>query len=39
MVDIRGNHFSDEDFDRIVEENPDAMERIRDVKEYLFMLN
>ena len=39
MVDIRGNHFTEEDFDRIVEEHPDAMERIKDVEEYRFMLH
>ena len=39
MVDIWGNHFTEEDFDRILEEHPDAMERIKDVEEYRFMLN
>ena len=36
MVDIRGNHFTEEDFERIVEGHPDAMERINDVEEYHF---
>ena len=39
MVGIRGNHFTEKEFDRIVEEHPDAMERIKDVEEYRFMLN
>ena len=29
MLDIRGNRFTEEDFDRIVTEHPDAMERIK----------
>ena len=39
MVAIRGNHFTEEDLDRIIEEHPDAMERIKDVEEYRFVLN
>ena len=38
LLDIRGHHFTEEDFHSIAEKHPDVMARIKDVEEYRYML-
>lgn len=38
VLDIRGHHFTEGDFQSISYEHPDAMGRIKDIDEYCHML-
>ena len=38
LLDIRGHHFTQEDFDHITREHHDALDRIREVDDYQHMI-
>ena len=38
LLDIRGHHFTQEDFDHITREHHDALDRIKEVDDYQHMI-